>query len=873
MSDTERNGSVSAEDRRKLLELWNDTRREYPREACLHELVEAQVAKTPGAVAVEFQGEKLTYAELNARANQLAHRLRKMGAGPETMVAFCLHRSLHLAITTLGILKSGAAYVPLDPEFPKDRLDFMCADTKASALVVEESLRHLLNADTKRIVVVDTDSSSIATESTANPPRTARSENLSYVIYTSGSTGRPKGVMIEHRGVVNELLSLSREPGFTAADTMLAVSTMSFDISVSEIFLPLIVGGRVVIASRNVAQDGRMLRQLVEESRPTLMHPTPITWRMLIEAGWEGSPQLKIGSTGEPLPRALADRLLLKGASVWNLYGPTETTIWSTLCRVEDDGRPIHVGRPMDNTMLYVLDENRQLVPPGAEGELYIGGDGVARGYLNRPELTEEKFVPDPFSKTPGARMYRTGDLVRYRPDGNLECLGRMDFQVKIRGLRIELGEIETALGRQPNVREAVVIAHHDTSGEKCLVAYLVCGSGVRPVPENLRQTLKERLPEYMVPAFYIFLDEFPRLPNGKVARALLPAPTKTAGNVSRKVILPANARQLLLVQTWEEILGVSPVSTDDNFFDLGGHSLLAMAISSRVEKRTGKHISLADFYRHPTVERLTVHLDHLDPDKPVPAIEEIQPDGGRPLLFCAPSLFDLSRHLGADQPFYGASKISLEQMLDAKTPLEKIAARYVTELTQLQRNGPFFLTGHSFGGVVAYEMARQLVASGRTVGLLVLIDPDPPRPFPKDTYRFTRFAFHIAKLMKLPLMEKKNHFLRNLKNIANRSLPATMVSEHEKWMREFYRKTGEIQELYYPKPFRGSAVMFLAKDVHWRFSPRTDPRNDWTRMVEGSLDIFEVDGNHESVVTEPHIQSLAGKIKDSLTRGIQKLQ
>ena len=870
MTDTAKNNGILAEDRRKLLEVWNDTRRDYPRDACLHELVEAQAARTPNSVAVEFEGEKLTYAQLNARANQLAHRLRKLGVGPDSMVAFLLHRSLNLAVATLGILKSGAAYVPMDPEYPKDRLEFMRADTKAVVLLTEEALRGTLDAGSSTTLFLDTDWPAMAAESTANPASGAKAGNLCYVIYTSGSTGRPKGVMIEHRAAVNILLSIARDPGFTAADTMLAVTTMSFDISVSEIFLPLIVGGRIVIASRKAAQDGRALRQLVESVQPTFMQPTPITWRMLLEAGWAGSPKLVIGSTGEPLPRALADRLFVKGASLWNLYGPTETAIWSTLCRVEDDGRPVHIGRPVANTTLYVLDENRHLVPPGAEGELYIGGDGVARGYLNRPELTEEKFVPDPFTTVPGARMYRTGDLVRYRPDGNLECLGRMDFQVKIRGLRVELGEIETALGRQPSVRDAVVMAHQDTSGEKCLVGYLVCAPGKAPTPDQLRQALKDRLPDYMVPAFYIFLDEFPRTANGKVDRNKLPAPTRTPHSPSRKIHLAANARQGLLVQAWEEILGINPISIDDNFFDLGGHSLLAMAIASKVEKRTGKQISLADFYRHPTIARLAAHLDHIDPDKPVPSLEEIQSDGTRPLLVCVPSLFDLSRHLGADQPFYGASRLCLEAMLDTKTPLEQIAANYVAELKGIQRNGPYFIAGHSFGGVVAYEIARQLADAGNPIGLLVLIDPDPPRPFPVDTYRFTRFAFHLAKLLKLPFAEKKRHLLQNLQNIANRSLPVTMVSEHEKWMREYYRKTGDLHQTYHPKPFHGNAVMFLSTDVHWRFHPKSDPRNHWSKMIPGKLEVFDTPGNHESVVFEPHIQGLAKKIKDCLTEAVR---
>ena len=865
MTETAQTHVLSADDRRKLLGLWNDTRQEYPRHSCLHELVEAQVARTPGAVAVEFEGRRLTYAELNARANQLAHRLRKLGAGPDLLVAHCVDRSLEMVIAVLAILKAGAAYVPLDPAYPKDRLAFMLADTKAAVLLTQESLRSALPAAQAQVLCIDTDWVSIAQESPLNLQCDARPDSLCYVIYTSGSTGRPKGVMLEHRAAVNILLSVAREPGFTAADTMLAVTTLSFDIAVSEVFLPLITGGRLVVVSREVAADGRRLRQALEDSQPTFMQPTPITWRLLLEAGWPGSPRLTMISTGEALPRTLADKLLPNGTSLWNLYGPTETTIWSTGCRVEDDGRSVHIGRPLANTTAYVLDDQRQPVPIGAEGELYLGGDGVARGYLNRPELTEEKFVPDPFSTIPGARLYRTGDLVRYRPDGNIECLGRMDHQVKIRGLRIELGEIETVLGKQPTVREAVVVAREDNGGDKRLVGYLVCAPGKTPTPTELRQALKDRLPDYMVPAAYVFLPEFPRTPNGKVDRSKLPAPSRDGATVPRQVKLPANARQGHLVQVWEEMLNVGAIGVDDDFFDLGGHSLLAMAIAARVEKGTGKKISLADFYRHPTVERLAAHLDQLDPDKPAPALEEIQPLGSKPPLICVPSLFDLSRHLGSDQPFYGLSKLSMEQMLAARTSVEQIAARYVAEIKTLQRSGPFFIAGHSFGGVVAYEIARQLTEAGHRIGLLALLDPDPPRPYPVDTYRFTRFAFHLVKLWKLPLAEKKRHLLQNLRNIANRSLPTTMVSEHEQWMREFYRKTGESHAGYFAQPFRGEAVMFLSAEVHWRFHPASDPRNHWSKLVSGKIATLDVPGNHESVVVEPHVQTLARKLKDVL--------
>jgi thioesterase domain-containing protein/acyl carrier protein len=368
-----------------------------------------------------------------------------------------------------------------------------------------------------------------------------------------------------------------------------------------------------------------------------------------------------------------------------------------------------------------------------------------------------------------------------------------------------------------------------------------------------------------MVPAAYVVLDEFPRTPNGKVDRSKLPPPSYEAASTPRKITLPANASQSALAQAWEEMLGTSPISIDDDFFDLGGHSLIAVAIAARIEKRFGRSVSLADFYRHPTVERLAAHLDKLGTGSPVPALEEIQPGGSQPPLICVPSLYDLSRHLGPDQPFYGLSRISIEQMLDDNVPLEQMAAKFVDELKRLQRTGRFFIAGHSFGGVLAFEIARQLSEAGREIGILALLDPDPPQPYPPDTYRFSRFAFHAQTILRLPLAEKKKHFLKNIRNIGNRILPKTMVSEHEKWMRDFHRKTGETHACYNARPFKGNAVMFLATGVHWRFQPSSDPRNNWAKYISGKIKIDDVPGNHESVVVEPHVQVLARKLKDHL--------
>mgnify|MGYP005841699743 CR=1 FL=1 len=474
----------------QLLGTWNQTQADYPMHQCIHQLVESQVERTPDKIAVTFENSSLTYQELNRRANQLAHYLQTLGVGTEVLVGICMKRSLSMAITLLGILKAGGAYVPLDPDYPQERLAFMLEDSQLPVLLTERDLLAKLPSHQAQVLCFDTDWETIAQHSEQNPESQVTPDNLAYTIYTSGSTGKPKGVQILHRGVVNFLTSMSQAPGLTSEDVLLAVTTISFDIAALELFLPLTVGARVVLVSREVASDAAQLIKELEQFSATLMQATPATWRMLIASGWQGSPALKILCGGEAMSRNLANQLLARSGSVWNMYGPTETTIWSAVYRVEPGDRSVPIGRAIANTQIYLVDPELrqpndpiQLVPIGEPGELLIGGVGLARGYLNRPELTAERFIPDPFSTEPEARLYRTGDLARYRSDSTIEYVGRIDHQVKIRGFRIELGDIETALYQHPAIRDAVVVAREDIPGDKRLVAYLVTDLNVERVP------------------------------------------------------------------------------------------------------------------------------------------------------------------------------------------------------------------------------------------------------------------------------------------------------------------------------------------------------------------------------------------------------
>ncbi len=520
---------LTDDERQQLLLQWNDTAAEYPRDVPLAQLVEDQVERTPGAVAVMFEdGSSITYRSLNERANQLAHELAENGAGPDQLVGMCMERSVDMVAALLAIIKAGAAYLPLDPELPAARLAFMIEDSGLKILLTQRGLRSLLPPFAATVVEVD--GGEWQANSRENPHVPVTRENLAHVIYTSGSTGRPKGVEISRGALINILWCMRHWLQLKSSDTLLAVTTISFDIAGVEVWLPLLVGARCVIASRASAADGQRLREMIERWQVSYLQATPVTWGLLLVADWQGKRGLTAVCTGEAMPRELAAELRPRVGRLWNLYGPTETTIWSTGFLVEKGEEQILIGRPIANTQCYILDEQRQPVPIGVIGELYISGDGLARGYLNRPELTEEKFVPNPF--VPEKRMYRTGDLARYRADGNIECLGRTDHQVKLRGFRIELGEIESALKQHTGIDQCVVIAREDEPGDKRLVAYVVSvDPDFVPGAAELREFLKQRLPEYMVPTVFSILDRFPLTPNGKIDhKALLMARYSPSG-------------------------------------------------------------------------------------------------------------------------------------------------------------------------------------------------------------------------------------------------------------------------------------------------------------------------------------------------------
>jgi amino acid adenylation domain-containing protein len=597
---------LTAPEREQLLVEWNRTQVEYPKARYVHELFAEQAAKTPDAVAVIFDDKQLTYRELDVKSNQLAHHLRKLGVKADTLVGVCVERSLEMVIGLLGILKAGGAYVPLDPRYPKDRVEFVLKDAAAPVLLTQTSLAGDMPSSAKTIRL-DADWATIAAESGAKLESATKGADLAYVIYTSGSTGVPKGVEIPHEALANFLQSMKTTPGLTAEDVLLAVTTISFDIAGLELFLPLITGAKLVVLSREDATDGFRLLHHLTAHNVTLLQATPATWRLLLDVQWPGSPKLKMLCGGEALPRDLADQLLAKGGELWNMYGPTETTVWSTLARVMPD-QPIHIGRPIANTNIFILDAQLNPTPIGVPGELHIGGMGLARGYHNREQLTAEKFIKDPFAKDPNARIYKTGDLARYLPDGNIEHLGRLDHQVKLRGFRIELGEIEQVLNQHPGIAASTVVAREDSPGDKRLVAYVVNANGAVK-PSELREHLRTKLPDYMVPAAFVALDKLPLTPNGKVDRKALPKPEIEAVTDQSKFVAPSTETEVALAKIWCDVLHLQKVGLNDNFFDIGGHSVLLLQVHARIGAVTSTKVSVAELFQYPTISALAQHL------------------------------------------------------------------------------------------------------------------------------------------------------------------------------------------------------------------------------------------------------------------------
>ena len=865
------------DERDTIVHAWNRTSLDYAREKTVHGLFAEQVRRTPDHVAVRFKDQALTYAALDQRATQLAHALRAAGARPGSLVGIFVERSLDMVVGVMGILKSGAAYVPMDPAFPSERLGYMVEDADMALIVTQSGMEGRLPPHQATIVLVS------ATGPVAAPAGAADSgpADVAYTIFTSGSTGRPKGVQIPHRAVVNFLNSMAREPGIRREDVVLSVTTLSFDIAGLELFLPLTTGATVVVASRETAMDGKLLQQEMKRCGATFLQATPATWRVLLESGWPGDKGLKVLCGGEPLPRDLAERLIPVCGELWNLYGPTETTIWSTGCRITD-AADIHIGRPIDNTQVYIVGDGTVLQPTGVPGELLIGGDGVALGYLKRPELTAEKFIPDPFSSVPGARLYRTGDLARWRPDGNLDCLGRIDQQVKIRGFRIELGEIETVLLKQPGVRQGAVAVRDDGAGGKRLVAYVVAESGAAIGSAELRTEMRATLPDYMVPSVVMVLERLPLTPNGKIDRKALPEPT-AAAPAERVVEAPRNEVEQRVAAIFADVLGIALPGIHENFFDLGGHSLLAVKLMARIEKEFDRQLPLALLFSAPTVADLAAHLARGESsrERTWSSLVPIQEVAGAPALFLVHGaggnvlLYrELARALAPAVSTYGFQSIGLDQRQEPYRTIDAMARHYIEELTAFQPAGPYYIGGYCMGGIVAFEMSRILREQGAEVRLVAMLDSYNLGSIPaRDTRRQRisawrqKIGFHVKNLRALSLAQLRGYVgekARMAVELAGNLLRVrTSRLGHGRGGTE--SRIQHIQDVnddaaWSHKPgWNPGPIVLFRPETNYDFM--SDPLQGWGGYVAGGPEVVQLPINPHAMLIEPFVRTLAPEI------------
>jgi amino acid adenylation domain-containing protein len=749
---------LDAPTRNTLVVERNRTTADYPADRTMPQLFEERAALTPDATAVVCGDRRLTYAELSRASDAVARDLRRRGCAPGGRVGVLLHRSTDLVVALLGVMKSGSAYVPLDPTYPLERLASIAEDAGMSGLVTRLGLEERLPVTGTQVFLID--SLDLTTPEPAGGEPVPAPGDAAYVIYTSGSTGRPKGVAVSHRALVNFLWSMRREPGLSQDDTLVAVTTVSFDIAGLELYLPLVTGATLVVAQEETLADGAALLRLLQSSGATVMQATPVTWQLLIDAGWTGSPKLRVLCGGEAVPRSLAERLLDRTDDVWNMYGPTETTIWSSADRIERGDGPVPLGPPIANTQFYVLDASGEIVPPGAPGELFIGGDGVALGYFGADAMTAERFVPDGFSRRPGAKLYRTGDLVRTRDDGRFEFLGRTDHQIKLRGFRIELGEIEAVLRGQPGVADAVVVAHAEPGGDSEILAYAVPHE--RPGDplasqrwtDGLRSRLVLVVPSYMVPAAIVALDALPRTPNGKIDRRALPAPERE--RVTAVVDEGAlSLTEIALTGMLSDLLRRKRLGIDDDIFALGFHSLLAVRLVARIANSFGITLPLRALFSNPTARGLAAEIDALCVGRAetveVAPIVTLNPTGSRtPFIFLHSDIFAeglycrrLAAALGPDQPIHTIAPHGTAGLPRLST-IEAMASDFLPRIRAVQPEGPYRLGGFCVSGLVAYELARRLRAAGDVVEDVVMINSSalPPRAVPLIDALVRRIGF-----------------------------------------------------------------------------------------------------------------------------------
>jgi amino acid adenylation domain-containing protein len=856
----------------------------------------------------------MTYAGLNRRANVLAHELRRLGVGPDTFVGVMLERSADLVVSLLAVSKAGGAYVPVNLADPAARIRYVLVDADVRALLTSERFAKELGDGGPAVVCVDAQAyDDPPPEFEASPAPAAAPDNLAYMMYTSGSTGEPKGVCVTHRNVMG-LVKGADYAELGEGEVFLQFAPASFDASTFEIWACLLNGGRLVVFPAGTPSL-RELGEFVNRAQVTTLFLTTGLFHQFVDTNVTGAGAVRqLLTGGDTLSPAHVNKAVeqMEGCLVVNCYGPTEATVMVCCYQVGPD-RPaasVPIGRPITNARVYVVSGS-QPAGVGERGELYIGGAGLARGYHNRPDLTAERFLPDPFAARPGQRLYRTGDAARHLNQGVIQFLGRVDNQVKISGFRIEPGEVEAVLSQHPAVRDVMVMAREDTPGDKRLVAYVVAGAAAAegeapaaggeeaapPTPEGLRAFLKDRVPEYMAPAAFVLLDALPLTANGKIDRGALPAPQFSLSRSGREYVAPRNELQQQLVDIWEELFKVHPIGLNDNFFELGGHSLMMIMLVARVEERLGKRVSMADLFADPTVEHLSKLIGHGRENPFQSLVIPMQPEGGAPAFF-APHASgghvwcykDLVRHVGDDQPFYGIQAREPEGGLVVHTDIVAMASDYVEAIRSRQPAGPYYLGGWSMGGVIAFEMARQLQQQGERVALLALMDSQAPDGRGAQyvwTMLLSIFAFDLGlthetlskpmeELSGLPPMTQLRQVWIEAKQ--NGLVPRDMTLVEFRKVFDIYKINANSMNSYTPGTFDGRITLFRAEEDEQRLIFSRDPEllaqmekdalfNDpfkgWGGLATGGVELRVVPGGHFSMMREPHAAALAGRLRE----------
>ncbi|MBV5326344.1 MAG: amino acid adenylation domain-containing protein [Chlorobium sp.] len=874
--------------------------------SCCHYLFELQAERTPDNIALCCDDVQMTFRELNKKANHLAHLLIQRGVGPDIPVGLCLTRSVYLAVGILGILKAGGGYVPLDSQYPEERIRYMARDSGMRLAVTDEASAHVLSFDREmRLVLLDKSDAGESEHSYDNPVFRAGAENTAYIMYTSGTSGTPKGVAVPHRGVANLAVSAVNNYALKSSDRVLQFFSVSFDGSVEEIFMTLAVGATLVIRTFNAAISVTDFLFHLEKNEITVLDLPTAFWKELVHG---------VSRTGIKIPNSL--RLVIIGgeqASVtdfqkWqkvcggrvriiNTYGPTECSVVSVFSEPEkihcsyDFNRGLPIGRPMDNTTLYVVDEHCCLVPFGMPGELLIGGAGVAKGYLNLSLLTEERFIDDVFQESePKGRLYRTGDIVRSLSDGNLQFLGRKDNQVKIRGFRIEPGEIESVLNQHELIKQSVVIDLTNDQGETSLVGYFVTERNA-PSSYELRHYLAQKMPEHMVPSYFVPIKKVPLLPNGKIDRSALPVPD-TVVEKKATYVGPRDETEKTLVEIWQEVLGVHPIGVTDDFFELGGHSLLAVRLCSQIQEKVNKKVTLSGLFQSLTIEKLArtitdevwvsesspaVCIQCVDSGKSFPPLFFIH-ILGTGLKFCRPMV----KYLSPELPVYGLSVHLHEKEHFEEFSVEELASRYVREVRRIYPQGPFLFAGISFGGLIAFEMARQMSEDGEDIGMVALIDSILPEAFHKMTgkegahahrekFRSEGVSYLIRKVLErarhegFVMREKSSHCYSKI------LLKYYMVRDRvDRMPVSLYEFAARLQnddalQKYHPKIYTGKVTLFKSRERFYGVSFILDPLSGWGAFSSGGVEVIDCPGDHLGMLADPHVETLGMKLMQSI--------